>query len=127
MDVKEKIQVTKVGDVGVLAVEGTVTVRGESFLFQETIKKLLDQGLSKFVLNLAGIYFLDSMGIGDLVAANVMARGSGARICIANLPWKLRQLFDIMHLTKAMETYDSVEEAVSALTSSTNSSAIADV
>ena len=68
----------EVGDVTVLEIEGRIVLGEESNAFREQVKSLLAAGKKKIVLNLAQVGYIDSAGLGTLVATFHSARSQGA-------------------------------------------------
>jgi anti-sigma B factor antagonist len=66
------------------------------------------------VLDLASLNFVDSAGLGALIAARTSAATRGAGMKLANLTKKLRELLTITKLATVFDVYDSVEAAVTA-------------
>ena len=67
-----------VGGVDVLDIEGRIVLGEESNAFREKVKSLLAAGKKKIVLNLAQVSYIDSAGLGTLVATFHSARSQGA-------------------------------------------------
>jgi anti-sigma B factor antagonist len=108
------------GPVTVLAIKGRVTLGEGTAQFRNRIALVLDHakwfkekwGWSLcLILDMAGVEFLDSAGLGALVGAFASARHQEARIKLANLTQMLREQLVITKLSTVFEVYNSVEEA----------------
>ena len=64
LDVKER----QAGDVTILDLTGEVRIGEGSVALRDSIRNLADQGKKKVLLNLAGVKYIDSSGIGELIA-----------------------------------------------------------
>ena len=106
MDTKESNGVT------VLTLAGRITLGDESSHMRNGIKDLLEQGKKKLVLDLGDVSYIDSAGLGTLVAAFTSARNRGADIKLANITEKLDELLSITKLLTVFSVYKSVEDAV---------------
>ena len=73
----------EVDGVAVVALDGRIVLGEESNALREKIKSLIAEGKKKIVLNMDNITFIDSAGLGTLVAAHHSAKsqGSGLRLC----------------------------------------------
>jgi anti-sigma B factor antagonist len=101
-----------VGGVTVLDVKGQITSSGGDALFKDKIHSLVNQGHKKIVANLAGLTYLDSSGLGHLVAAHATLARAGGSLKLANLTTKLQTLMTMTKLLTVFDTYDSEQEAV---------------
>jgi len=69
----------------------------------------------QLVLDLSGVSYIDSSGLGTLVGVYSSARAAGADIKLAGLNQRLRDLLQITKLVTVFEVYDSVQQATAAL------------
>ncbi len=105
----------KIGDRGavkVVELVGPITLGSGDLKVRETIKELVSGGHQKIVLDLGEVPFMDSTGIGELVAAYTSARNRGATLKLARLTRRIKDILDIAQLSAVFESYESVEEAV---------------
>lgn len=106
-----RIESKETDGVTVLTVAGRVTLGDESNQMRSKIKELLAQGNKRLVLDLGGVSYIDSAGLGTLVAAYTSARNSGADIKLANITKKLDDLLNITKLVTVFSVYKSVNDA----------------
>jgi len=106
IDAKESDGVT------VVTLAGRVTLGDESNQMRTKIKELLAQGKKRLVLDLKGVSYIDSAGLGTLVAAYTSARSSGGDIKLANITEKFDELLNITKLLTVFSVYKSVDEAL---------------
>jgi anti-sigma B factor antagonist len=107
--------VTKdVGGVTVLALAGRVTLGEESSQLRSKIKELLTQGKKRLVLDLSQVSYVDSAGLGTLVAAYTSARNEGGEIRLAGVTKNFGELLNITKLVTIFSVYDTVEDALKA-------------
>jgi len=79
--------------------------------FRESVMGLLKEG-DKVVLDLGKVNFMDSSGLGAIVAlGRSLSRGEG-ELRLANITPHVRTVFELTRLHRAFEIYDTVEEAV---------------
>lgn len=101
-----------VNGVVVLDIEGRIVLGDESNSFREKVKSLLAAGKKKIVLNLANVTYIDSAGLGTLVATFHSARSQGALLKLANLGAKFKEVLQVTKLMTVFDTYDSEEAAI---------------
>jgi len=108
------------GPVTVLALRGRITLGEGTAQFRNRIALILDNakwfkekwGWSLcLILDMAGVEFVDSAGLGALVGAFASARHQEARIKLANLTQMLREQLIITKLSTVFDIYSGVEEA----------------
>jgi anti-sigma B factor antagonist len=98
--------------VTVLELKGTITLGSGDVNMRDRIKELLGQGHKQIVIDLGEVSFMDSTGLGELVAAYTTARHQQATLKLANLTKKIKDLLSITQLAAVFESYESLDEAV---------------
>jgi anti-sigma B factor antagonist len=101
-----------VDGVDVLDIEGRIILGEESNSFREKVKSLLAAGKKKIVLNLQNVTYIDSSGLGTLVATYHSARSQGATLKLANLGAKFKEVLQVTKLMTVFDTYDSEASAI---------------
>jgi anti-sigma B factor antagonist len=99
----------------VLELEG-VLVYGKETLHQR-VRQLIEQNESRIVLNLAGITYVDSSGLGEIVAAFSAAKKAGGSLKLASATPLLRDIIRITKTQKFLELYETEEEALASFSS----------
>ena len=101
------------GDVTVLDMEGKITIGEGSVALRSAIKRLLDEGKKKVLLNLSGVSYIDSSGIGELVSSytTIQVKGGG-QLKLLNLTQKLQDLLTITKLLTVFDVYESEADAL---------------
>jgi anti-sigma B factor antagonist len=107
-----QISEKQIDGVTVLGFEGRITLGDESNQLRTKVKEVLGKGKSQIVLDLAGVSYIDSAGLGMLMAGYASAQNQGATLKLANLTKKFNELLNITKLVTIFDTYDSVEAAV---------------
>ena len=99
---------------GVLILElaGRVTLGDESNQLRTKIKDVLAQGKKHLVLDLGNVSYIDSAGLGTLVAGYTSSQNQGAGMKLANLTKRFREQLNITKLVTVFDVYDSVEGAI---------------
>src|SRR5260370_37329844 len=96
-----------VDGVTVVAMEGRIVLGEESTALREKVKSLLAAGQKKIVLNMDNVTYIDSSGLGTLVASHTSPRAQGAPLKISNLGSKFQQIPKVTKLVTWLEVYPS--------------------
>lgn len=101
------------GDVTILDMEGKVTIGEGSVALRNTIRTLLGEGKNKILLNLGGVGYIDSSGIGELVSSFTAVNKEGGQLKLLNLTQKIQDLLAITKLLTVFDVYENEGEALS--------------
>ena len=101
------------GDVTVLDMSGKITIGEGSVALRTGIRRLLEEGKKKILLNLAGVNYIDSSGIGELVSSYTAINKESGQLKLLNLTQKLQDLLTITKLLTVFDVYESESEALS--------------
>jgi anti-sigma B factor antagonist len=104
-----------VNGVTIVDCNGRIVFGEESALLRDTLKKLINEN-SQIVLNLGSVTYIDSGGLGTLVALYTTAHNAGGAVKLANLTPRVGDLLQVTKLLTVFEVYDSEEEAVQSFT-----------
>lgn len=108
MTIKEKM----VGDVAVLTLRGNLRGEPETQELREKVNSLLREGFAKIVIDMKGVRWISSTGLGTLIAILTTLRNNNGDLRLANITEKVESLFVITQLVKVFKTYETVERAV---------------
>ena len=101
------------GDVTILDLDGKVTIGEGSVALRNSIRRLVGEGKKKILLNLAGVGYVDSSGIGELVSSFTAVNKEGGQLKLLNLTQKIQDLLAITKLLTVFDTYENEGEALS--------------
>ncbi len=110
VDIKER----QAGDVTILDLNGKITIGEGSVAVRSAIRRLLEEGKKKILLNLAGVSYVDSSGIGELVSSYSTINREGGQLKLLNLTQKIQ---DLLAITKLLTVFDVYEDESTALNS----------
>jgi len=105
--------IRQVDGVTVLSCTGRIVFGDEATALREKLKSLLTSS-KQIVLNLSGVTYIDSGGLGTLVGVYSSARSAGADIKLTGLGQRIRDVLQITKLVTVFEAYDSEQQAVAA-------------
>ena len=112
MKIKEKIE----NHVAILTLSGKMMGGPETTSLHDHIRGLVNDGITKVVIDLSGVKWINSSGLGVLMAVMTTLKNAGGMMKLANITEKVESLLMITQLMRIFETYDSVERAVASLT-----------
>ena len=107
-----KMTNSEVNGTFVVTLDGRIVLGEESKSLRENLKNLIDQGKKHIVLNMSDITYIDSTGLGTLVAAHVSAKSQGASLKLSNLGRKFQELLQITKLLTVFEVCNTEAAAV---------------
>src|SRR5262245_51892530 len=110
------IQERVVGSVTILDLSGKLVLGDGDMLLKDKVHSLVFQGRKQVLLNLGAVSYVDSSGLGALVASSVTAKNNGAQIKLVGLTKRLQDLLSIAKLLTVFESYDTEGEAISNFT-----------
>ena len=101
-----------VNDVTVLDLKGKMTLGEGDELLKDKINSLLSAGKKKLLLNLEGVPYIDSAGLGEVVRTYTTVSRQGGSLKLLNLTKRIEDLLLITKLLTVFDTFDSEAEAV---------------
>jgi anti-sigma B factor antagonist len=101
-----------VSDVTVLDLKGKMTLGEGDELLKDKINSLLAAGKKKLLLNLEGVPYIDSAGLGEVVRTYTTVSRQGGSLKLLNLTKRIEDLLSITKLLTVFDTFDSESEAV---------------
>ena len=99
-------------DVTILDLKGRLRVGGNAVALHRSIRSLVLEKKTQIILNLAGVTFIDSCGLGELVASQVSVENKGGEIKLLGLTDQLRELFRATRLLAVFDIYANEVEAI---------------
>ena len=101
-----------VNEVTILDLKGKMTLGEGDELLKDKINSLLSGGRRKLLLNLEGVPYIDSAGLGEVVRTYTTVSRQGGSLKLLNLTKRIEDLLSITKLLTVFETFDSEAEAV---------------
>lgn len=105
--------IRNVGPVSVVDLTGHLTSLAQGAL-HDTIAALLEQGRKSILLNLSGLEYVDSSGIGDLVRNYLAVVKAGGEMKVVGLTPRIEE---IMKITQLYQVFPDFQDEQSALRS----------
>jgi len=100
-----------IGDVAVLSMKGKMMGGPDTTAIHDTIKDLVEEGIANVVLDMSKVNWLNSVGLGTIMASSTTLSNAGGELKVAGLQDKARGLFSIAKLDSVFKMYESAERA----------------
>ena len=112
-----KIKRRELNDVVVLELKGQLLtgaelITGVASKLHEEINKIIEENWKKVVINLSDVKWMDSTGLGVLMAAYTSITNNNGDMKLVGANKKIENLFIITRLITVLKNYDSEEEAI---------------
>jgi anti-sigma B factor antagonist len=101
------------GRVTIVTVSGDLVVGDAESTFKRTVTRLLEGGQMNLLVDLRGVGFLDSSGLGALVRALTNSQKEGGQTKLLHAGPQVRRLLEMTKLDSVFEMHDDLEKAVS--------------
>ena len=104
------------GDVTIVDASGKLTLGEGTSGLRTKIRELVDGGSRRIILNMADVTYMDSSGLGELIAAHTTVTTAGGVMKLMKLA---NRVHDLMKLTKLYTVFESFDDEASAVASFT--------
>jgi len=108
-----ELQTHEDGSVTVLTVTGDLVIGDAESTFKKTVTRLLEEGHTRLLVDLSGVGFLDSSGLGALVRALTQSQKEGGQTKLLHAGPQIRKLLQMTKLDSVFEIHEDMEAAVS--------------
>lgn len=112
-------KIHEVGDVTVVEMSGRLHLGNTLMYAENSINGLIDGGTRKLVIGLAGVDYIDSAGLGMLIACGGRMEQSGGHMRIAGSNGRVAKAFQIVHANRILQFDSDIESACRNLAAST--------
>ena len=103
----------RIGDITVLDLKGRLVLEDGDAVLRSRVNELVEQGRNKVLLNLKDVTYIDSCGVGVLIAKLVSMRNKGGDLRLLNLTDRSHRLMEISQLLNVFAIFESEPDAVS--------------
>jgi anti-sigma B factor antagonist len=108
-----KIGIRYVEGTTVLVASGRITLGEGGVTLRDAIHNALEAGTKKLVLDMSGVTYMDSSGVGELTAAYTSARNKGCQVKLLHLTRRIDDLMQITKLATIFDIYSNEQQALS--------------
>jgi len=109
-----KIETREVAHVTILDITGHIVLGDEIGDLRDAVRALIAEGKKKIILNLVGVDYIDSSGVGELVGSFTTVRNAGGELKLLNLTQKVH---DVLYVTKLYTVFDIKDDEFTAVRS----------
>ena len=120
-----KVTIQEIDGVSVAELSGRIILGEESGALRDAVKNLIAAGKKKIVLNMSNVTYIDSAGLGALVAAHVSSKTEGASVKLCALGQKFHEVLQLTRLLTVFDVYDTQAAAIASFLGKSVSTAVA--
>jgi len=102
----------RIEDVTVLDLKGRIRITGETRGLHKSIRRLVEKGQTRILLNLSQITRMDLSGLHELVASCVTARNQGGEIKLLHLTEQMHEIITTANLSALFDIYNNEYDAI---------------
>lgn len=113
-----KIEERRINNVLILDITGKLRLGEGSAEFHTAIRKLAESGEKRIIINLANVSYIDSSGLGELVAGYTALKKNDGELKLLHLTTRVRELMVMTKLLTVFDAYEDEAEAVKSFESS---------
>jgi anti-anti-sigma factor len=107
-----QISIRKSADVTILDLQGRATIGRNNDSLNSLLRKLIDEGAQKVLVNLAGLAQVDSSSLSTMVRAFVSLKRQGGSLKFLKPHGNVKLVLETLHLLDAIPHYDDEAQAV---------------
>ena len=100
------------GNVAIIELSGRITLGESTGILRDEIRSLLSQGTKNIILDMGGVGYVDSAGLGELVGAYTTAANQGGAVKLLRLQGKMIDLMQVTKLHTIFAIFDDEKQAV---------------
>lgn len=104
-----------VGPIALLSLSGAMTAGDEEGALKEKIRSLVEQGTRRIAMDLGGVSYMDSAGLGELVSVHTTFTRGGGQIRVFNITTRVADLLSLTRLWAVLDAFDSKDAALQSL------------
>ena len=105
-------KVRRLNNVAVVDLSGKITLGENTGILRDELRSLMSQGTKNILLNMQGVSYVDSAGLGELVGAYTTATNQGGSVKLLHLQGKMKDLMQITKLHTIFAAFDDEQKAI---------------
>jgi len=105
----------QVEDIVIVDMQGNLTIGEAVLLLRNTVRRFIESGTRRFILNLSGVQYIDSAGLGELISIYTAVRNRNGDVKLLNLTEKAKDLLQMTKVLSAFGNFDREADAIAAL------------
>jgi len=112
MSMKMQAASRQIGDISVVDVRGRITVGEGNIMLRQVVAGLMERGNKRVLLNLQGVEYVDSAGLGELVRTHTTLQREGGQLKMVNVNQRVQELLKATSLHKVFDVQKDEASAV---------------
>lgn len=109
------VDIRQTDDVIIVDLQGRMVAGVGERMLRDVMNQLVAEGWKKILLNLSGVSWIDSAGIGELVASMKMASRFGVVVKLLRIGDRVKHVLSISQILPLLDVYEDEEEALKEL------------
>ncbi|HLK35002.1 MAG TPA: STAS domain-containing protein [Terriglobales bacterium] len=109
-----QVEARELGRVVVVDVRGRLTLTDSHTRLRDLVHVFTSSGRRKFLINLAGVDFVDSDGLGELTRCYSIVRQAGGEMKLVHVHQRIQALLELTRLIKLFEIHSAEQSALAA-------------
>ena len=106
-----------IGDIAIVSVVGEITLKkSRNAMLLDRVRHLVQRGHRKVLINLSGVSFVDSAGLGELLQTQSALKTHGGALKLSSPTSRLRDLLVLTRLTTVLRVYEDEAQALESFT-----------
>ena len=107
-----KIETRTVGEIKIMDFSGQITLGEGTKEVRDAVRSILDQGGNKIILNLGGVNYIDSSGVGEMVSTFASVTNKGGQLRLVHLTKRIKEMLTITKLLTVFQSFEDEQEAI---------------
>jgi len=107
-----QIDIRKVDNVIIVDLTGRLVAGVGNEMLRDVMDELVAEGWKLILLNLSGVSWIDSAGIGELVASIKMAKRFGVSVKLLRIGDRVKHVLSISQILPLLDVFENEEEAL---------------
>jgi anti-anti-sigma factor len=110
VSIKTKTELS--GKIGIIEIKGALVGDEDTDNFRASVNDFLEQGIKSLVINMQKVNYMNSSGIGAIIAAHTSCSKNGGAILLAGISNNVHNLLAVTKLIDVFDVYNDVDEAI---------------
>ena len=109
------LEVRKVEGIAILDLKGRLCLGNALLVLRDAVKQTLDDGTNKLAINLNGLTFIDSSGLGELITTHTSVQNALGAMNLLNPGKRIKDLLLMTRLQNVFQCFDDETQSVQEL------------
>jgi anti-sigma B factor antagonist len=105
----------EINGVTIVRASGRLTLSDSNGALKNAVNSLVEAGRVRFVLNLEGVPYVDSSGLGEIASAHVTVSRTGGRLLLAAVNERVMEALTVTKLMRVLASAPDEQAAIAQL------------